>query len=114
MGSCCGSVGRAVASIARGPRFESSHQQTFRTDINLSTVNCIEKTKINKKRPGIAYFEKNALKTSQIEQRSKPVSLSSEMMMSLTNISRVNDAANVKLTRPRKKLPIYLTRRGSV
>ena len=28
-GSGCGSVGRAVASNARGPRFESSHWQTF-------------------------------------------------------------------------------------
>ena len=31
-GSGCGSVGRAVASDARGPRFESSHCQTFITD----------------------------------------------------------------------------------
>ena len=29
MGSGCGSVGRAVASNARGPRFESSHRQKF-------------------------------------------------------------------------------------
>ena len=28
-GSGCGSVGRVVASNTRGPRFESSHQQTF-------------------------------------------------------------------------------------
>ena len=28
-GSGCGSVGRAVASDTRGPRFESSHQQKF-------------------------------------------------------------------------------------
>ena len=28
-GSGCGSVGRAVASNSRGPRFKSSHQQTF-------------------------------------------------------------------------------------
>ena len=29
MGSGCDSVGRAVASDSRGPRFESSHQQEF-------------------------------------------------------------------------------------
>ena len=29
MGSVSGSVGRAVASNTRGPRFESSHRQTF-------------------------------------------------------------------------------------
>ena len=29
----CGSVSRAVASDARARRFESSHQQTFRSDI---------------------------------------------------------------------------------
>ena len=28
-GSGCGSVGRAVASNTRGPRFESSHRQIF-------------------------------------------------------------------------------------
>ena len=29
LGSGCGSVGRAVASDSRGPRFESSHRQKF-------------------------------------------------------------------------------------
>ena len=29
MGSGCGSVGRAVASNWRGPRFESSHREKF-------------------------------------------------------------------------------------
>ena len=52
MGSGCDTVGRAVASNARGPGFESSHRQTFISDIYLFTVNCIEKTKIKKKRPG--------------------------------------------------------------
>ena len=37
MGSGCGSVGRAVASNARGPRSESNHRQTYRADIYLST-----------------------------------------------------------------------------
>ena len=27
LGSCCGAVGRAVASNTRGPGFESSHRQ---------------------------------------------------------------------------------------
>ena len=48
LGSGCGSVGRAVASDARGLRFESSHRQTFISDIYL-----FEKTKIKKKRPGM-------------------------------------------------------------
>ena len=38
-GSCCGSVGRAVAFDTRGPRFKSSHRQTFISNIYLlSTV----------------------------------------------------------------------------
>ena len=46
LGSGCSLVGRAVASDARGPRFVSSHRQTFILDIYLFSVNCIEKTKI--------------------------------------------------------------------
>ena len=46
MVSGCGSVGRAVASDARGPQFKSSYWQTFISDIYLFTVNSIEKTKI--------------------------------------------------------------------
>ena len=38
MSSGCGSVGRAVASETRGPRFESSHRQDF--IMNIFTVNC--------------------------------------------------------------------------
>ena len=49
-GSGGGSVGRAVASNARGPRFESSHRQSFLLDIYLFTIKYIEKTKIKKKR----------------------------------------------------------------
>ena len=44
-GSDCCSVGRAVASDTRGPRFESSHRQNFIE--HLFTVHCIEETKIN-------------------------------------------------------------------
>ena len=50
--------GRAVASDARDPRFESSHRQTFKE--HLSTANCVEKTNIKKKRPGIHKFFKYA------------------------------------------------------
>ena len=46
-GSGCGSVGRAVASDPRSPRFESCPWQKFK--LNIFTVNCIEKTKIKKK-----------------------------------------------------------------
>ena len=54
MGSGCGSVGRAVALDIRGPRFDSSHLQNFIE--HLFIINCIEKTKLNKKRPGMAHF----------------------------------------------------------
>ena len=52
-GSGCGSVGR-------GPRFDSSHRQNFieHLFVNLRIINCIEKTKINKKRLGMAHFLK--------------------------------------------------------
>ena len=67
LGSGCGSVGRAVASDPRGPRFEFSHWQTFKSKIYLFTVNCIEKTKIKKKRPGMAHFYKNYRSSSHIK-----------------------------------------------
>ena len=57
MGSGCGSVGRAVASDTRDPQFESSHRKAFIK--HLFTVNCVVKTKIKKKRPGMAYFLTN-------------------------------------------------------
>ena len=55
-GSVCGSVGRAVTFDTRGPQFvrKKCIEQLF-------TVNCIEKTKIKKKRPGMAHS-----KTSRI------------------------------------------------
>ena len=43
VGSGCGSVGRAVASNTRGPRFESSHRQKFINIEHLYTVNCVLK-----------------------------------------------------------------------
>ena len=55
-GSGCSSVGRAVASDTRGPRFESSHRQNF-----ISNTNCIEKTKIKKERSEMAEFLKKIL-----------------------------------------------------
>ena len=59
-GSGCGSVGRAVASSTRGLRFESSHRQKF-IYLYWTFVYCqlcIGKTKIKKKRPGMAHFLK--------------------------------------------------------
>ena len=56
MGSGCDSVGRVVAFDTRGPQFDSSHRQNFIE--HLFIINCIEKTKINKKRPGMAHFKK--------------------------------------------------------
>ena len=58
MGSGCGSVGRAVALDTRGPRFDSRHRQNFIE--HLFIINCIEKTKINKKRLGMAHFFKKS------------------------------------------------------
>ena len=67
MGSGCGSVGRA--SDTRGPWFDSSHWQNINwTFVYLFTFNCIEKTKINKKRPGMAHF----LKKNSISRNSFP------------------------------------------
>ena len=54
-GSGCASVDRALASDTIGPRFESSHWQTL--NYTLNAVNCIEKTKIKKKMPGMAHLE---------------------------------------------------------
>ena len=42
-GSGCGSVGWAVASHTRGPRFESSHRQKLINIEHLYTVNCVLK-----------------------------------------------------------------------
>ena len=39
----CGSVGRALASNIRVPRFESSHWQKFIYVEHLFTVNCVLK-----------------------------------------------------------------------
>ena len=54
MGSGCGSVGRAVDFDTRGLQFNSSHRQNFIE--HLFIINCIEKMKINKKRPGMVHF----------------------------------------------------------
>ena len=68
-GSGCGSVGRAVAFDTRGPRFNSRHRQNFIE--HLFIINCIEKRKINKKRPGMAHFKKKLFKNwpEQINDR---------------------------------------------
>ena len=42
-GSGCGSVGRAVTSDTRGPRFKSSHWQKCINIEHLFTVNCVLK-----------------------------------------------------------------------
>ena len=69
MGSGCGAVGRAVAFKTRCPRFDSSHRQNFIE--HLFIINCIEKTKINKKkRPGMAhFFKKNSCVMRSPEQK---------------------------------------------
>ena len=53
----CGSVGRAVASNTRGPRFESSHRQKFIYIEHLFPVNCVlKRQKIKKKEAGNGPF----------------------------------------------------------
>ena len=49
MGSGCGSAGKAVVSDNRGPRVNSRHWRSFYW--TLSSVSCVDKTKIKKKRP---------------------------------------------------------------
>ena len=51
-------MGRVVAFDTRDPRFKSGHQQI------LLTINCIEKTKIKKKRLGIAHLERYTIQSS--------------------------------------------------
>ena len=48
MGSGCGSVGRAVASNTRGPRFESSHRQKFIYTLNISLLSTVYRKDENK------------------------------------------------------------------
>ena len=51
----CGAVGRVVAFCARDPLIKSQHQQDFFDRINyLPTMNCLEKTKINRREAGNA------------------------------------------------------------
>ena len=50
-GSGCDSVGRTVASYTRVLQFNSYHRQI------LFTINCIKKTKIQKKRPWMANYK---------------------------------------------------------
>ena len=60
LGSGCGSVGRAVTSDTRGPRFESSHRQKFIYILNnclLSTVYWKDENK--GKEAGNGPFKKN-------------------------------------------------------
>ena len=60
---CGGSVGKVVASYTRGQQFESRHHRRFYW--TLLTVICIEKTKIKKKRPGMAALDK--IRTGQLK-----------------------------------------------
>ena len=45
-------------SIPEGPQFDSSRWQNFieHLFVNLLIINCIEKTKRNKKKPAMAHF----------------------------------------------------------
>ena len=61
MGSGCGSVGRACYQRS-AVRLQSSAKFIFEyLLVYLFILNCIEKTKINKKRPGMAHFFKKQI-----------------------------------------------------
>ena len=51
----CDTVGRAVASDTRNPRFESCHRQNLYVHFQLFW-NCLEKTTVNQKEAGNAHF----------------------------------------------------------
>ena len=51
-GQWCGSVGRAVASESRGPRFESSHRQKFNYLLNICLLSTVYWKDENKKKRG--------------------------------------------------------------
>ena len=53
-GRGCGKVGRAVPSDSRDPRFKSQHRQLYILNMYL-LIAIQEKTKIKKKRPGMAH-----------------------------------------------------------
>ena len=95
-GSGCGSVGRAVASNTRGPWFKSSHWQTFISDIYWFTVNCLEKTKIKKKRPGMAHLKKVLSKVNILPIGSKFIGLNHHLLK-LWNISKLGNCNFVLL-----------------
>ena len=59
VGSGCGTVGRAVASDARDPRFESSHRQFNLLPFDCF-INCIENMKMKKKEAGNSPFSTTA------------------------------------------------------
>ena len=69
-----GSVSKVVASDIRGQRFESRHRQSICR--RLFTVNCIKKTKITKKRPGMAhFFKKNLTYFAELEATVQPTTV---------------------------------------
>ena len=59
MGSGCGSVGRAVGSDTKDPRFKPPHRQSFIYQIFYQLYHSIiVKTKSRKKKPGMAHLKK--------------------------------------------------------
>ena len=58
-GSGCGSVGRAVTSNSRGPRFESSHRQKYKLNIYCQLY-WIDENK--EKRPRLVHFKMQCLR----------------------------------------------------
>ena len=58
LGSGCGSVGRAVASDTRGPRFESSHRQKFIFILNICLMSTVYWKDENKKEAECGPFKK--------------------------------------------------------
>ena len=62
MGSGCGSVGRAVTSDTRGPRFKSSHKQKSKFILNICLLSIVYWKDENKeKEVGYGPFKKTLI-----------------------------------------------------
>ena len=120
-GSGCDSVGRAVASDTRGPRFESSHRQIYYlywTYIYCQL--CIEKTKI-KTRPGMAHFLLNKVETILCREfnssRSEPVSTTntySSMRKYERSAMELFSSRKWRLDRPKQKAVVYMLKHPKI
>ena len=67
LGSGCGTVGRAVASDSRDPRFESTHLQfLLLSNVGIKTI--LQLRKQRKKRPGMTHLKKEYIRFPSARQ----------------------------------------------